>query len=80
MDDLWNSVVCYQTPNLLIGKVKGTSDALLCISYTLQSTLESGHEARIVQIGFSVTFDRVNRYCILHKLCLWVLEVLHCLY
>ena len=28
----------------------GTGDALLCVSHTLQSALESGQEARIVQI------------------------------
>ena len=38
----------------------GTSDALLCVSHTLQSALESGQEARIVQIDFSGAFDRVN--------------------
>ena len=31
----------------------GTCDALLCMSHTLQSALESGQEARIVQIDFS---------------------------
>ena len=36
----------------------GTCDALLCVSHTLQSALESGQEARIVQIDFSaaITF------------------------
>ena len=36
-----------------------TCDALLCVSHTLQSALESGQEARIVQIDFSAAFDRV---------------------
>ena len=31
----------------------GTCDSLLCMSYTLQSALESGQEASIVQIDFS---------------------------
>ena len=31
----------------------GTCNALLCVSHTLQSALESGQEARIVQIDFS---------------------------
>ena len=35
----------------------GTCDALLCVSNTLQSALESGQEARIVQIDFSAAFD-----------------------
>ena len=39
----------------------GTCDALLCVSHTLQSALESGQEARIVQIDFSAAFDRVNQ-------------------
>ena len=37
-----------------------TCDALLCVSHTLQSALESGQEARIVQIDFNAAFDRVN--------------------
>ena len=42
----------------------GTCDALLCMSHTLQSALESGQAARIVQIEF-----RVYHLGILHKLC-----------
>ena len=38
----------------------GTCDALLCVSRTLQSALESGQEARIVQINFSAAFDGVD--------------------
>ena len=37
--------------------------------FTLQSALESGQEARIVQIDFSAAFDRVNHLGILHELC-----------
>ena len=36
----------------------GICDALLCVSHTLQSALESGQEARIGQIDFSAAFDR----------------------
>ena len=43
----------------------GTCDARLCVSPTLQSALESGPEARIVQVDFS---DRVNHRGILYKL------------
>ena len=50
-------------------KGPGTCDALLCASHTLQSALESGQEARIVQIDFSAAFDRVNHQGILYKLC-----------
>ena len=46
----------------------GTCDALLCVSHTLQCALESGQEARIVQIYFSAAFDRVNHRGILYKL------------
>ena len=38
----------------------GNCYALLCMSHTLQSAFESVQEARIVQIDFMVTFDRVN--------------------
>ena len=47
----------------------GTCDALLCVSHTLQSALESGQEARIVQIDFSAAFDRINHQGIFYKLC-----------
>ena len=47
----------------------GTCDALLSVSHTLQSTLESGQEARIVQIYFIAAFDRVNHLGIIYKLC-----------
>ena len=47
----------------------GSCDALLCVSHTLQSALESGQEARIVQIDFSTASDRVNHKGILYKLC-----------
>ena len=38
----------------------GTCDALLCVLHTVQGALESGQEARIVQIDFSAAFDRVK--------------------
>ena len=47
----------------------GTCDALSCVSHALQSALESGQEARIVQIDFSAAFDRVNHLGILYTLC-----------
>ena len=46
-----------------------TCNALLCVSHTLQSALECGQEARIVQIDFSAAFDRVNHRGILYELC-----------
>ena len=54
----------------------GTCDALLCLSHTLQSALESGQEARIVQIDFSAAFDRVNIKAFSVGSALWELEVL----
>ena len=47
----------------------GPCDALLCMSHTLQSALESGQEARIRQIDFNAASDRVNHLGILYKLC-----------
>ena len=47
----------------------GTCDALFCVPHTLQSALERGQEARIVQIDFSAAFDRVNHQGILYKVC-----------
>ena len=46
----------------------GTCDALLRMSHTLQSALESGQEARIMQNNFSAAFDRVNHLGIFYKL------------
>ena len=47
----------------------GTCDTLPCVSHTLQSALESGQKARIVQMDFSAALDRVNHLGILYKLC-----------
>ena len=47
----------------------GSCDALLCVSDTLQSALESGQEAGIVQVDFSAAFNRVNHQGILYRLC-----------
>ena len=47
----------------------GTCDAHLSVSHTLQSALESGQEAQIVQIDFSAALDRVNHLGILCKFC-----------
>ena len=61
-DDLWNAVVCFLIPTTQFAYWKGlgSCDALLCVSHTLQSALESGQEARILQIDFSAAFDMVN--------------------
>ena len=47
----------------------GSCDALLWVYHTLQSALESGQEARIVQIDFSAAFDGANHLSFLYKLC-----------
>ena len=47
----------------------GTCDAPLCVFHTLQSALESGQEARIVQIDINAAFDWVNQQSILYKFC-----------
>ena len=57
------------TTQLAYRKGLGTCDALLCVSHTLQSELESGQKASIVQIDFSAAFDRVNHLGILYKPC-----------
>ena len=61
-------------------KCLGTCDALLCMSHTLQSALESGQEARMVQIDFSTAFDRVIHHKFSIGSALRVSEVLCCLY
>ena len=58
-----------QTTQFAYRKGLGTCDAFLCVSHALLSALESGQEARIVQIDFGAAFDRVNHLGILHKLC-----------
>ena len=58
----------FSTTQFAYRKGFGTCDALLCVSHTLQSALESGQKARIVQTDFSADFDRVNHQRILYKL------------
>ena len=50
-------------------KGRGACDALLSMFHTLQIALETGQEARIVQIDFSAAFDSVNHQGILYRLC-----------
>ena len=49
-------------------KVLGSCDALLCVADTLQSALEMGQEAIIIQIDFSAAFNRINHERIVFKL------------
>ena len=59
-------MVCFQPPSFLPEKY---GDALVCVSHSRQCSLESGHEAKTVQIDFSAAFARVNHQGILNKLC-----------
>ena len=68
-DDLWSAVVNFLPTNFAYRKGLGTCAALLCVSHSLQSELESDQVVRIVQIDFSAAFDRVNHRSILCKLC-----------
>ena len=63
-DDLWNTVVCFQPPSLLIGKV-WVPAMRFRVSHTLESALKSRQEARILQIDFGAAFDGVNHQGIL---------------
>ena len=58
-----------QPPSFLIGQVWLQVMDFLCLLHALQSALESGQEAKIVQIDFSAAFDRVDNQGILYKLC-----------
>ena len=60
-------MVCFQAASLLIRKVLAPMmDALLCMSHTLQSALENGHEDMIMQINFSGAFDKVDGVKLYH--------------
>ena len=59
----------FTTSQFAYWKGLGTCDALLCVSHTTQSALESGQKAKIVQIDFSAAFDGVNHKVIIFKLC-----------
>ena len=56
------------TTQLAHRKGTGICDENLCMSQTSWSALESGQEARIVQIDFRAAFDRLNYLVILFKL------------
>ena len=72
-------MVCFQPPRSLIGKVREPDcNAVICVSHTLQSVLESGEETRNVKINFSAGFDRVAITEFPISSALWVLEVLCC--
>ena len=73
---LWSAEVCFQ-PTMQFTYRKGldTCDALVCVAQTLQSALEIGQEARIVQIDFSTAFDTVNHQGFSSSSVLWELKV-----
>ena len=70
----------FPTSQFVYQKGLGTSDALLCVSHTLQSVSESAQEARIVQIDFSSAVDKVNQWGILYRLFYVGIGGLCCLY
>ena len=47
------------TTQVAYGKGLGSCDELLCVSHTIQSALESGQEAMIVQSDFTAAFDKI---------------------
>ena len=62
--------MCFPPPSLRPYRIGlGTYDALLRVSYTLQSVLECGQEARIFLVDFVQLFYRVDHQGILLKLC-----------
>ena len=69
LDNLWNAVVCFQLPSSLLGKVWVPVMHFCLCPIHCRVYIESGQEARIVQIDFSAAFDRVNHLGILYKLC-----------
>ena len=56
-------------PNKQFGfrKGLGARDAVLTISDKVQRALDSGFEARMVGLDFSVAFDHVNHYALIYK-------------
>ena len=58
-----------QTTEFAYDKSLGTCDALLRMSHMLQSALESGQEAWIVQIDFRAAFNKGNHQATLYRLC-----------
>ena len=46
----------------------GTCDALLTLSHQLQVALDRGMKERLVQLDFSVAFDRLSHRGLLYKL------------
>ena len=64
LNDLWKTIVCFQPPSLLIGKV-WVPMIYICVSHTLKSAWRVGRN----QINFSAAFDRVNHQGILYRLC-----------
>ena len=70
----------FPTTQFAYQKGLGTCDALLCMSHTLQSALESGQVARIMQIDFSIPLIGLTIRAFSIGSALWILQVLCCLY
>ena len=63
---IYGTLLCASNHPVCLSERCGYCDVLLCVSH-LQSALESGQEARIVQIDFSTAFDMVNHQEILYR-------------
>ena len=63
-----NVFFCLLLSQFAYRKALGCTDALLTISHHLQKSLGTGMESYIVQLDFSVTFDRVSHSALLLKL------------
>ena len=63
IDDLWNTVLRFQPPSFLIGKV------WVPLTHSAKCIGEWTGRYRIVQIDFSTASDRVNHQEILYTLC-----------
>ena len=68
LDDLWNALVCYQPPSLLIVKV--WVPVIHFCAYPIHAEcFGEWAEVRIVKIDLSAVFNRVYNQGILYKLC-----------
>ena len=79
LDNLWNAVVCFQPPSLLIGKV-WVPVMHFCVSHALQSALKCGQEARITWFILVQPLIRSTVRAFSISSALWVLEVVCCFY
>lgn len=58
--------LCFASHQYAFRKGLGMCDAIINMSHVLQATLEGGSEARLVQIDYSTTYDRINHFGVLY--------------